>query len=144
MLKRMRSSRLLPRVVFAGLAIVVILTGLASAISKEPDYLNSWRQRVPTYAAIGIGLGMLVGACWPRKSRDADPKPRRTQSRRPAERQGSAVVELPGRNDECLCGSGLKFKKCCLHRIEEARRASRASTSVNFDLSESIVGTNEP
>lgn len=21
---------------------------------------------------------------------------------------------LPGRNDPCLCGSGIKFKKCCL------------------------------
>lgn len=22
--------------------------------------------------------------------------------------------ELPGRNDPCLCGSGRKFKKCCM------------------------------
>jgi len=22
--------------------------------------------------------------------------------------------QLPGRNDPCLCGSGAKFKKCCL------------------------------
>lgn len=25
---------------------------------------------------------------------------------------------LPGRNDPCLCGSGRKFKRCCLRRIE--------------------------
>jgi len=24
----------------------------------------------------------------------------------------------PGRNDQCPCGSGLKFKRCCLERIE--------------------------
>jgi SWIM/SEC-C metal-binding protein len=24
--------------------------------------------------------------------------------------------ELPGRNDPCTCGSGVKFKKCCLVR----------------------------
>ncbi|MCV5928645.1 SEC-C metal-binding domain-containing protein, partial [Escherichia coli] len=23
--------------------------------------------------------------------------------------------KLPGRNDPCQCGSGKKFKKCCLH-----------------------------
>ncbi|WP_250243489.1 SEC-C metal-binding domain-containing protein, partial [Escherichia coli] len=22
---------------------------------------------------------------------------------------------MPGRNDPCPCGSGKKFKKCCLH-----------------------------
>jgi len=26
-------------------------------------------------------------------------------------------VSKPGRNDECLCGSGLKFKKCCEPRV---------------------------
>lgn len=29
---------------------------------------------------------------------------------------------LPGRNAPCICGSGNKFKKCCLHKIEEYRR----------------------
>ncbi|MDI9778475.1 SEC-C metal-binding domain-containing protein [Pseudomonas putida] len=23
-------------------------------------------------------------------------------------------VEKPGRNDPCLCGSGKKYKRCCL------------------------------
>lgn len=27
-----------------------------------------------------------------------------------------------GRNDSCPCGSGLKFKKCCLSRVQETRR----------------------
>lgn len=26
----------------------------------------------------------------------------------------SLRVEKPGRNDQCLCGSGKKYKKCCL------------------------------
>lgn len=30
--------------------------------------------------------------------------------------------KIPGRNDPCLCGSGRKFKKCCLSRIEAHRR----------------------
>jgi len=29
-------------------------------------------------------------------------------------------TKLPGRNDPCLCGSGKKFKKCCLPKIEAA------------------------
>jgi len=27
---------------------------------------------------------------------------------------GPAARELPGRNDPCACGSGRKWKKCCL------------------------------
>jgi hypothetical protein len=26
--------------------------------------------------------------------------------------------KLPGRNEPCICGSGKKFKKCCLPRID--------------------------
>lgn len=27
--------------------------------------------------------------------------------------------DLPERNDKCLCGSGLKFKRCCLPLLEK-------------------------
>lgn len=30
-------------------------------------------------------------------------------------------TKLPGRNDPCLCGSGKKFKKCCLPKIQAAQ-----------------------
>jgi hypothetical protein len=34
--------------------------------------------------------------------------------------------EMIGRNDPCHCGSGKKYKKCCLEKdIEEAREAKR-------------------
>jgi hypothetical protein len=33
-----------------------------------------------------------------------------------------AGQKLPGRNEPCICGSGKKFKKCCLPKFEEARR----------------------
>ena len=26
------------------------------------------------------------------------------------------VTETTGRNDPCLCGSGLKYKKCCMNK----------------------------
>ena len=33
-------------------------------------------------------------------------------------------MEYPGRNEECLCGSGKKFKKCCLPTFEDQRNAA--------------------
>jgi hypothetical protein len=33
---------------------------------------------------------------------------------------------IPGRNDPCHCGSGKKYKKCCLAKDEEARQAAKA------------------
>jgi SWIM/SEC-C metal-binding protein len=29
---------------------------------------------------------------------------------------GIRVSEVPGRNDPCPCGSGLKYKKCCMNK----------------------------
>ena len=33
-----------------------------------------------------------------------------------------AGTKIPGRNDPCLCGSRRKYKRCCLAKIEDARR----------------------
>ena len=33
----------------------------------------------------------------------------------------------PGRNDPCHCGSGQKYKKCCLAKDDAARAASLAA-----------------
>ncbi len=32
---------------------------------------------------------------------------------------------IPGRNDPCHCGSGKKYKKCCLAKDEEARQSAK-------------------
>jgi SEC-C motif len=37
----------------------------------------------------------------------------------------SDVTQRPGRNEPCHCGSGRKYKQCCLGKDEEADRASR-------------------
>ncbi len=29
---------------------------------------------------------------------------------------------LPGRNDPCICGSGIKYKRCCIRKHEDANR----------------------
>jgi hypothetical protein len=37
-----------------------------------------------------------------------------------------AGTRHPGRNEPCHCGSGKKYKHCCLAKDEEAERAERA------------------
>jgi hypothetical protein len=36
------------------------------------------------------------------------------------------VTKTPGRNDPCPCGSGRKYKQCCLAKDEAASREARA------------------
>ena len=36
-----------------------------------------------------------------------------------------------GRNDPCHCGSGKKYKRCCLRKDEEAEREARAEEAAN-------------
>ena len=36
--------------------------------------------------------------------------------------QPPSGTKMPGRNAPCWCGSGRKFKKCCLPRLETPRR----------------------
>ncbi len=35
----------------------------------------------------------------------------------------------PGRNDQCPCGSGKKYKQCCLAKDEETAREARAQAA---------------
>jgi len=34
-----------------------------------------------------------------------------------------------GRNDPCPCGSGRKYKKCCLHKYRDARLEELTNTA---------------
>jgi hypothetical protein len=38
-------------------------------------------------------------------------------------------AKLPSRNEPCHCGSGRKYKQCCLDKDEAASRAARAKQS---------------
>jgi hypothetical protein len=42
-------------------------------------------------------------------------------------------VAKPGRNDPCPCGSGNKYKKCCLAKNEVAERDSLAKANARRD-----------
>jgi hypothetical protein len=39
------------------------------------------------------------------------------------------VEPILGRNDSCHCGSGKKYKQCCLGKDEEKSRAARAKAA---------------
>jgi len=41
---------------------------------------------------------------------------------------GNKNVALPGRNDPCLCGSGKKFKKCCIDKYKAGQTAVAVAT----------------
>jgi hypothetical protein len=38
-------------------------------------------------------------------------------------------MSAPGRNDPCPCGSGTKYKKCCLEKDEAARVAATTASA---------------
>jgi hypothetical protein len=40
-----------------------------------------------------------------------------------------SIAERPGRNEPCHCGSGRKYKQCCLDKDEAALRSARAKTA---------------
>jgi hypothetical protein len=46
---------------------------------------------------------------------------------------------MTGRNDPCPCGSGKKYKKCCLRKDQEAARAEREEAERNKDFLEEII-----
>jgi hypothetical protein len=39
------------------------------------------------------------------------------------------TTSRPGRNDPCHCGSGRKYKQCCLQKDEAAARDARAKAA---------------
>ena len=40
----------------------------------------------------------------------------------------------PGRNEPCFCGSGRKYKHCCLAKDEKKAAAARAKTATESPL----------
>jgi hypothetical protein len=43
-----------------------------------------------------------------------------------------------GRNEPCPCGSGIKYKKCCLRKQEDARLAAPQPAAVQISLQSEI------
>jgi hypothetical protein len=47
----------------------------------------------------------------------------------------------PGRNEPCHCGSGRKYKQCCLDKDEKAASAARAKAAAAADAAASAEGS---
>ena len=43
----------------------------------------------------------------------------------------SQTRKRPGRNEPCYCGSGRKYKQCCLGKDEAAARQAREETNAS-------------
>lgn len=47
----------------------------------------------------------------------------------------------PERNDPCHCGSGRKYKQCCLEKDEAEARAVRTAAAAEAPASAAVAGT---
>lgn len=50
----------------------------------------------------------------------------------------------PGRNQPCHCGSGRKYKHCCLEKDEAQAAAARAQAATDAAAQSSKSGTSAP
>jgi hypothetical protein len=56
----------------------------------------------------------------------------------------AASGHRPGRNDPCHCGSGKKYKQCCLEKDAAAARAARAQAPATAETAASASGPASP
>ncbi len=68
-------------------------------------------------------------------------KARNEKKRIPSDLQkkGNMNRKMPGRNEPCHCGSGKKYKKCCLAKDEEIRKAQIAELEADAEDWESSL-----
>lgn len=80
-------------------------------------------------ATKSIGIGIMVTdkskpfdcATWVEGPWEHDPEMEKVLELEPGFIPAPGT-KVPGRNQPCICGSGKKFKRCCLPKIETARR----------------------
>ncbi len=115
---------------------VRIVTECAFAVAsfsvRHPDAFGG-RLREPVSESSEMGKsGVTVRLTAPYEAADAF-LPSQIEVQRPAARAASV-----GRNDPCPCGSGKKYKKCCLGKRETERTEERRRAAVH-ELDEQIV-----
>lgn len=49
------------------------------------------------------------------------------------------TIERPGRNEPCSCGSGRKYKRCCLEKDDGVASAARAAAAVEAAAQSEVV-----
>ena len=103
------------------LDVAAVLSSALATFCTRHRALFEGRTRQPACETIRVPGGPELTLCAPFLENDAlDEYPRSTS---PHEQAPRLALVRPGRNDPCHCGSGKKYKKCCLRADEEADRA---------------------
>lgn len=116
-----------PRIIFREGDVLVLALGnrgldpvqLFSMLRKR-TMREKYRSRAPK--AVGLAFdrspagSRLSGALWLEYTWVRDEAADRDLQAHPL--RFISGTRLPGRNDQCPCGSGLKFKRCCLDRVD--------------------------
>ena len=99
-------------------AIVVAAEPIVEALRTSPDVATetaaqALTEQIEAASATGVDSDQAVALAGNRSSNAAC--------------QGKTQMAKPGRNDPCPCGSGKKYKRCCLDKDEAAGRAALAA-----------------
>jgi len=113
------------------------------SVSFAEDYLENYRHiflgpRLPDLLAEGPGDFLRCSPSDLARERRCTMTLQREDDLEKAEVEKALALDLEtvemllrrGRNEPCSCGSGLKFKKCCLPRLEEMRNRLRRGEEV--------------
>jgi hypothetical protein len=124
------------RITYAEKKTVVNVMAYKNLSEQEFNTQATVRTRIEHYrakAAVSLTLGInqsernraFASAIWLEGEWEYEEAMERILAQ---DRERPRVMQLlnkrtaPGRNDPCPCGSGLKFKKCCLDRLRFERR----------------------
>ena len=124
-----RRGPLLARVVMFLLGAALLLSAITALSKGLPDYRNFFRQPVSAHIALLLGVGCAVATLLPWPRRPVAPASTPLEWSSTAAEPAPARPASPGRNAKCPCGSGRKYKRCCLKA--DHRRARDSRTSLN-------------
>lgn len=113
--------------------VMIVVIGsrdLSSTLLRERTHLRLMIEMYRRKASKGIGLGIMLAdsskpfdcAAWAEGPWQYDEKMQQMLESEPRSMPAPGQ-KLPGRNHPCICGSGKKFKRCCLPKIgKEAKK----------------------
>lgn len=101
--------------------------------SKRKDWDETFKMLQPGYSEMRMAIDMfsppkskivIIEADAGQKAIDKQKREERERAyqkkreEREKQRKEYEAYSQLGRNDKCICGSGLKYKKCCLHKFQ--------------------------
>lgn len=108
---------------------IVAASDLPLPMLRERTALRAVLEKYRRKATKSIGIGIMITdrkrafdcAVWAEGSWEYNAELEKSLESEPPPMPAPGQ-KLPGVNDPCICGSGKKFKKCCLRKIEAAKR----------------------